>query len=55
LAVEEYAEKRSFLAENPEKREAMGKSSLETIKAFSIETVTEEIRAIYNAELPKKA
>jgi glycosyltransferase involved in cell wall biosynthesis len=55
FAVEEYAEKLSFLAENPEKREAMGKSNLETIKAFSIETVTEEIRAIYNAELPKKA
>ena len=33
----------------------MGKSNLETIKAFSTETVAEEIRKIYNAELPKKA
>ncbi len=49
--ISEYAEKLKLLAADAELRERMGRSNLITIKKFSIETVNEEIRKIYNKEL----
>jgi len=49
--VSAYAEKLNLLASDVEMREKMGKNNLITIQKFSTETVAEEIRAIYKAEL----
>ena len=51
--VSAYAEKLNLLANDKNLREMMGKNNLITIKKFSIETVNEEIRKIYEAELDK--
>ncbi len=45
--VAAYAEKLNLLANDKALRQAMGKNNLITIKQFSIETVSEEIRKIY--------
>lgn len=45
-----YAENLNLLAENADLREAMGRNNLITIQKFSTETVTDEIRKIYDAE-----
>lgn len=46
-----YAEKFNLLANDKDLREKMGKNNLHTIKKYSIETVTEEMRNIYEKEL----
>lgn len=47
----EFAEKIKLLVDNVELREKMGKSNLMTIRKFSTETVIEEMKKIYAAEL----
>lgn len=47
----EFAEKIKLLVDNVELREKMGKSNLMTIRNFSTETVIEEMKKIYAAEL----
>ncbi|MBE6604371.1 MAG: glycosyltransferase family 4 protein [Ruminococcaceae bacterium] len=49
--VSDYAEKLKLLAGDAALRQRMGKNNLVTIKKFSIEAVSEEIRRIYEAEL----
>ena len=48
--VSAYAEKLNLLANDKALREKMGRNNLITIKKFSTETVTEEIRKIYESE-----
>ncbi len=49
--VSAYVEKLKLLAEDKALREQMGRNNLITIQKFSTETVTEEIRRIYELEL----
>lgn len=48
--VSAYAEKLRLLAKDKTLRETMGKNNLITIQKFSTETVSEEIRKIYESE-----
>ncbi len=48
--ISAYAEKLNILATNAELREKMGKNNLITIQKFSTETVTDDIRNIYDTE-----
>lgn len=51
MDVDDYAEKLNILANDAELRAKMGEHNLRNIVNFGIETVTEEIRKIYDAEL----
>lgn len=51
MDVDDYAEKLNILANDAELRAKMGEYNLRNIVNFGIETVTEEIRKIYDAEL----
>lgn len=51
--VSAYAEKLRILANDKKLREKMGKNNLIAIQKFSIDTVNEEIRHIYESELSK--
>ena len=46
----EFAEKLNLLASDTELREAMGKSNATAVQKFSMETVVNEMRKIYDAE-----
>lgn len=46
----EYAEKLNLLASDADLRQKMGSNNLQTIRKFSTETVTEEIKKIYWTE-----
>ena len=47
----EFAEKLKILASDAKMREEMGRNNLDGIQAFSIETVTDEMRKIYDEAL----
>lgn len=51
--VSAYAEKLKLLANDKALREQMGRNNLLTIQKFSTETVTEEIKKVYELELNK--
>ena len=51
IDVSAYAEALNHLANDKILREAMGRNNLITIQKFSIETVNEEIRKVYESEL----
>ena len=51
--VSTYAEAINLLANDKTLRETMGKNNLVTIQKFNTETVTEELRKIYESELIK--
>ncbi|MBE7034536.1 MAG: glycosyltransferase family 4 protein [Ruminococcaceae bacterium] len=53
LNYADYADKINRLANDAALRETIGKNNLETIKQFSVETVTEEIKQIYQIELER--
>lgn len=50
MDVSAYAEKIKLLAGDAELRKRMGRNNLQTIEKFSTETVTDEIRRIYDTE-----